>query len=188
MNSSRPTLKLLCTAALLLASACGGDGEADGGAAAFDTMTSTRTAPPPPNPGGLPQGGLEQWVTDARDSVVHVIPMASTDLKRAQQHAAAAYIDRQEVIEMYYGPGGKMNPSTALANAVRAAEDRFHRVLAVLALPDSLEVRKQIAGAVDSLSMQYSEVLKVAKSSGVNMFPTGDSLTAKATADSAAAR
>jgi hypothetical protein len=78
---------------------------------------------------GTPDGDLETWLGDMKSALTQV--RDSLDANRAEAHKRVLdlYVSRQEYAEMYYGPGGRMQPEPALADAVKMNETRFHELM-----------------------------------------------------------
>ncbi len=88
----------------------------------------------------------------------------------AQEQALDMYVGRQEYIEMYYGPGGRLGAGSGLGEAVVEAEERFHALMQLLASSEP-PTSARVAAVRDSLSAQYDVVLREAARSGVVLDP-----------------
>ena len=60
---------------------------------------------------GTPEGDLGDWVQNIIDGTAPLPEEAKSDAGSAQRKALDLYVSRQEYIEMYYGPGGKLSAS-----------------------------------------------------------------------------
>ncbi|HEY0809994.1 MAG TPA: FTR1 family protein, partial [Longimicrobiales bacterium] len=81
---------------------------------------------------GTPDGDLGDWVNAIVDGVAPLPEQAKTDGAAAQRKALELYVTRQEYIEMYYGPGGKLNAAPELGTEIESAEARFHELMQLL--------------------------------------------------------
>ncbi|MBI4539007.1 MAG: FTR1 family iron permease [Gemmatimonadetes bacterium] len=124
---------------------------------------------------GLPPGGLADWVTEIRQGFQGVLVRVGVqDLESARERALSLYITRQEYIELFYGPGGRLlSPGDeALPAAVKDSEARFHELLQLLnasPAPNSA----QAAAAVSAVEAEYRRVLREAERAGVPLSPRG---------------
>src|SRR5262245_49831258 len=78
---------------------------------------------------GTPKGDLEDWVSEIRvglDSVKGV-----TNRVEANRRIVTLYATRQEFLEAYYGPTGRLSPTESLGTAVKTAETRFHELMTI---------------------------------------------------------
>jgi len=123
---------------------------------------------------GTPPGDLGAWVADVRE-VLESLPAAAVDRAAAQQRVLDMYVGRQEYVEMYYGPGGRLAGSPELGAAVTAAEERFHALMQLLGSSEP-PTRARVEEARDALMAQYDVVLREAERAGVPLDPraTGD--------------
>src|SRR5688500_13506765 len=78
---------------------------------------------------GTPPGDLEDWVADLRRGLGEVKTLLESDGARAHARVLDLYVTRQEYLEMYYGPGGRMKPPAPLAAAVKRNEEHFHALM-----------------------------------------------------------
>lgn len=160
--------------------ACGGEvgraGAASAGGSGGDTAAASGVPEAGWDEGGLirgtPSGGLRDWVQDIREGVGALPAEAVRDLASARKRALDLYVTRQEYIEIYYGPGGRIAPAAAaeLGAAVMDAEARFHELLQLLnqsPAPDSA----QVAAAVERLDAELARVLAEADSAGAPESP-----------------
>jgi hypothetical protein len=113
---------------------------------------------------GTPPGDLEQWVGDIRRGLESVRNGLGGDRGALQRQVLDLYVGRQEYLEMYYGPGGRMSPTEELAAAVKAAEDRFHVLIQLTGAAAPVEVA-ELEQAISALESQLDEVLRAAASS-----------------------
>ena len=81
---------------------------------------------------GTPAGDLDTWVNDIVTGIEPLAAEAKTDGASAQSKALNLYVTRQEYIEMYYGPGGRLKASAELGAAIEDAETRFHELMKLL--------------------------------------------------------
>lgn len=166
-------------AAALVAAACG-EGKPrpeETGPAGTESPGAAATTPAGTPEGliaGTPPGGLEDWVADIREGTAGLTERALTEGPAAQRVALDLYIGRQEYIEMYYGPGGRLHPAgaTELGETVLAAEQEFHDLLQRLAVqpPDTAAIRL----GVDSLGARLERVVRLAKAAGATLVPPGN--------------
>ncbi len=113
---------------------------------------------------GTPDGDLDQWVTDIREGIKPLPQEAVVDGPAAQRKALDLYITRQEYIEMYYGPGGRLGASAELGTEIEAAEARFHELMQLLGKPPVEEAAAR--RAAEALDAQQARVLEVWKQGG----------------------
>lgn len=116
-----------------------------------------------------PEGGLLDWVADIDAGLDTVAVLVGTDPAGAQSQVLNLYVMRQEYLEMYYGPGGRLEATPELADAIEANEARFHALMQELAreAPDSARV----VALADSLSGQVSRVRAAAEAVGRELTP-----------------
>jgi FTR1 family protein len=118
-----------------------------------DTQNTEQTVAPAPAGGliaGTPDGDLDQWVTDIRTGIQPLAAEAVADGPGAQRKALDLYITRQEYIEMYYGPGGRLQASAELGNAIEESEAAFHNLMQLLGKPPvDAEAARQAVAALD---------------------------------------
>lgn len=158
-----------CLAALAMLG-CGG-GQAPGSAAGAEDEARVAGAAPMPIP-GTPAGGLVDWVAEIRSGLQALPAQAATEPRAAQDRALELYVGRQEYIEIYYGPAGRLSGGGVLGTTVAEAETRFHELMQLLGqtpAPDSARV----ATAVDALEGQLERVLAEARAAGVPLAPSG---------------
>ncbi len=162
---------------------CGPDGRVSEGADDLDAAVEAGGAEGPIE--GTPPGDLGTWVADVRE-VLEGLPGASVDRAVVQQQVLDMYVGRQEYVEMYYGPGGRLAGSAELGAAVTAAEERFHALMQLLGSsgPPS---RARVEEARDALLAQYDVVLREAKRAGVPLDPRAASGQGASVAGSAEA-
>lgn len=106
---------------------------------------------------GTPPGDLDAWVGDIRSGIAPLPAEARSDGGSAQRKALDLYVTRQEYIEMYYGPGGRLNASEPLGAEIELAETRFHELMQLLGKQpvDAPAVDR----AVSALDAQQARVL-----------------------------
>lgn len=116
-----------------------------------------------------PEGGVLDWVADIQAGLDSIPAVAARDPAAAQSQVLNLYVTRQEYLEMYYGPGGRLEVSGALAGTIEAAESRFHALMQELAgeAPDPAT----IMALTDSLSAQVAEVRGAAEALGRELTP-----------------
>lgn len=172
-----------CTATVLLLTtvawaACRGEGRREGraGVSGGEVLLPSRASQVGLDEGGLvrgtPPGGLRDWVSEIREGVRALPAEAVRDVAGARRRALDLYVTRQEYVEIYYGPGGRLLPAAAveLGAAVKEAEARFHELLQLLnqgPAPDSV----QVAAAVERLDAELTRVLAEADSAGAPASP-----------------
>ncbi|MEX2281372.1 MAG: hypothetical protein WEE89_02665 [Gemmatimonadota bacterium] len=121
-------------------------------------------APAPPGDlvPGTPPGDLEEWIADVQTGLDTATGGSNVDAAAVHRQVLDLYVSRQEYIEMYYGPGGRMSPTPALSEAVKQAEMRFHEVMRLTgSTPPAGQTA--IAIAIGDLKAQYRMVLQEAK-------------------------
>jgi hypothetical protein len=124
---------------------------------------------------GTPPGGLEDWVNEIVSGIAGLASAAETDAVAAQRRALDLYVGRQEYIEMYWGPQGRLKPDSGaaeLGDAVLEAETKFHDVLQVLAAArlDTAKLRTDLT----ELDARLSRVLAQARQSHAVLIPPGN--------------
>ncbi|HET9438933.1 MAG TPA: FTR1 family protein, partial [Longimicrobiales bacterium] len=106
-----------------------------------------------------PEGDLDRWVADIRSGIEPLAEQARTDAPSAQRQALDLYVTRQEYIEMYYGPGGRLQASAELGAEIEKAEAHFHELMQRLgAKPVDVDAA---ARAIAALDAQQATVLAV---------------------------
>lgn len=131
------------------------------GAAPGAPSVAGASAPVP----GTPAGGLSDWITDIRRGIASLAAAVVRDAAAAQRRALDLYVSRQEYIELYYGPRGRLSSDVRLGEAVQEAEQRFHELMRLLVgppPPDSARVR----AAVEALDAQLTAVERAARAAG----------------------
>lgn len=108
---------------------------------------------------GTPEGDLGDWVKDIRRGLADVTAIAATDAPGAQRKTLDLYVTRQEYAEMYYGVDGRAKVSQELADAIEAAELRFHDLMKLLGTPNP--VVSDVEAAVAALDQQQAVVAKL---------------------------
>jgi hypothetical protein len=111
---------------------------------------------------GTPPGDLEEWVADVQTGLDSATAGSNTDASAVHRQVLDLYVTRQEYIEMYYGPGGRMSPTRSLSEAVKQAETRFHEVMRLTGSTPPAGPTA-IAIAIGDLKAQYRMVLMEAK-------------------------
>ena len=159
---------------LMLLGLVGGCGNGEAPEPAMETAPPAEetAAPAAMSLQGVPPGGLREWVADIRTGVEALPAAVDEDISGAQQRAVELYATRQEFIEMFYGPGGRITAGETLGPAVLEAEARFHELMQILSQtppPDSAAV----AATVAALDAQLERVLEEAESAGVPLVPPG---------------
>ena len=111
---------------------------------------------------GTPEGDLEDWIADVQNGLDTVAQQAAANSTDMHRRVLDLYVSRQEYIEMYYGPGGRLTPTPQLSEAVKLAETRFHEVMRLTGSTPPGEP-SAIAKAIDDLKTQYAIVLSEVK-------------------------
>lgn len=111
---------------------------------------------------GTPEGDLEEWIADVQNGLDSVTQQASANSADRHRRVLDLYVSRQEYIEMYYGPGGRLTPTPQLSEAVKLAETRFHEVMRLTGSTPPGEATA-IAKAIEDLKKQYAVVLSEVK-------------------------
>jgi FTR1 family protein len=110
---------------------------------------------------GTPDGDLDTWVNDIVTGIEPLPAEARTDGGAAQGKALNLYVTRQEYIEMYYGPGGRLNASTELGTAIEDAEARFHELMKLLGTtPVDVVAVENAVGALRTAELKVLEQWK----------------------------
>lgn len=120
---------------------------------------------PPAEPGlvaGTPEGDLEEWIADVQNGLDTVAQQGAGNSAEMHRRVLDLYVSRQEYIEMYYGPGGRLTPTPQLSEAVKLAETRFHEVMRLTGSTPPGEATA-IAKAIGDLKTQYAVVLSEAR-------------------------
>jgi hypothetical protein len=157
LNHNQDPMKLLASAAILAlfaASAC------EPRAASGDATAGTPAAPDTTMLPGTPAGDLTEWVADMRFGLDSAEAVLSTDRADVQRRVLILYATRQEYLEGYYGPTGRMGPSPELGQAVKTAEDRFHDLMQLTAANPPAE-ESAIKAAIEAVDKQLAQVLEL---------------------------
>jgi hypothetical protein len=112
---------------------------------------------------GTPKGDLEDWVGEIRIGLDSVKGMVGNRAE-ANRRIVTLYFTRQEFLEAYYGPTGRVSPTESLGTAVKTAETRFHELMTITSVTPpaaSADVERTIA----ALEAQLEVVLAEARSS-----------------------
>lgn len=128
---------------------------------AADTLASAAAVVP-----GTPPGGLYQWVSEIRSGISLLPAEAARDVAAAQRRALELYTTRQEYLEKYWGPRGRLISGGALGSAVEKAEHEFHDLMQLLVAapaPDTGRVHLAVA----SLDAALQRVIEAAEAAGV---------------------
>jgi hypothetical protein len=101
---------------------------------------------------GTPPGDIEQWIQDMRSGLDSVKAVISTNRPESHRRLLELYVTRQEYVEMYYGPSGRMSPQPELSTAVKLNETRFHEAMRLTGAtpPASQESINQALSALDA--------------------------------------
>ncbi len=111
---------------------------------------------------GTPKGDVEEWIADVQTALDSVSAGLTSAPDAVHRQVLDLYVTRQEYIEMYYGPGGRMTPTRQLSDAVKLAETRFHELMRLTgATPPA--ATSEINKGIVALKAQYRTVLKEAK-------------------------
>lgn len=132
---------------------------------------------------GTPDGGLVDWIDDIRAALVE-LPTDSPTV--ARQRVLDVYIGRQEFIELYYGPGGRLAPRAELVATVEEAEARFHTLMQRLG-EDPPPQPTEVDSLVNELDAQLDAVIAAAEVDGVPPAPPEAALPGDEDADAAEA-
>lgn len=113
---------------------------------------------------GIPEGGLEQWVTDIRRGLEEV----ELNPRESAQRVLELYTTRQEYIELFYGPNGRITGEDhpELAEAVMAQEERFHELMELTGTDQRIQ-RERILGGVQELRLALNRTMERAQEAGV---------------------
>jgi high-affinity iron transporter len=113
---------------------------------------------------GTPEGDLGDWVQNIVDGTARLPEEAKSDAASAQRKALDLYVSRQEYIEMYYGPGGKLSASAELGAAIESAEARFHELMQLLgAKPVDIAAVEKATTALHEQEKQVSSLWRAGK-------------------------
>lgn len=107
---------------------------------------------------GTPAGDLEDWVADIRSGLDSVKLILADNRAEAHRRVLDLYVTRQEYLEMYYGPGGRMQPSAELMTAVKLNETRLHELMRLTGATPQAE-QAAIDTAIDAALRQLDAVL-----------------------------
>jgi hypothetical protein len=123
---------------------------------------------------GTPAGGISDWARDIQNGLRDLEEHAAQDAQAAQREALDLYVGRQEYIELYWGPSGRLLPAggESLGEAVLHAETGFHELLQLLAASpiDTSRIRER----VDTVTVRLERVLAAARSANATMIPPGN--------------
>ena len=111
-----------------------------------------------------PPGDLEDWVAYMRAGLDSVAREIKSDHAAAQKRVIDIYVTRQEYAEQYYGPGGRMGPTPALAESIKTAEDRFHELM-ILTNATTAPAESAVQTAIKDVQTQLARVAELAKES-----------------------
>lgn len=147
---------------------CGGDVTPDPGAGA-----SVAGTPEVGQMEGTPAGGLDDWLRDI-EAGLPVMGDVVSDWRATQRSAVQLYVERQEYIEMYWGPSGRLQGEggAPLAASVAGLETAFHEFMqALMAQPlDTARVRS----AMDTMRVRIADVRSRGVESGLPLLPPGN--------------
>ncbi|HSL70404.1 MAG TPA: hypothetical protein VK864_09190 [Longimicrobiales bacterium] len=144
---------ILCLLALAGLAACEGNGRPAPAAATPARSAGTELI------AGTPAGDLEDWVRDL-SAGLDTVAASLADRSNAHSRVLALYVGRQEYLEMYYGPGGRMSPPPDVAEAIKQAEARFHELMKLTgATPPADE--KAVRDAIGGVRQQLERVLSL---------------------------
>jgi acetyl-CoA carboxylase alpha subunit len=111
---------------------------------------------------GTPAGDLEEWIAEVQSGLDSVTQQTGVNAAEMHRRVLDLYVSRQEYIEMYYGPGGRLTPTPQLSEAVKLAETRFHEIMRLTGSTPAAEATA-ISKAIGELKTQYAIVLNEAK-------------------------
>lgn len=147
------------------AGACGGEDSAPDGATDGSTVETPESASGQgedavPAPTEVPEGGLEQWVTDIRRGLEDV----ELNPRDSQDEVEELYRQRQEPIEAFYGAGGEITGDDypSLADAVAEQDARFQDLMELTGTTLQIQ-RERILGAVQELRLALNRTLEIAR-------------------------
>lgn len=113
-----------------------------------------------------PAGDLEQWLADMKSALAELTKEIDTNRAEAHKRVLDLYVSRQEYAEMYYGPSGRMGPEPALAEAVKANENRFHdlmRLTGSVPAASSDSIKVAVKALADQITVVESNAQKSAR-------------------------
>lgn len=95
---------------------------------------------------------------------------ATAESGNARQDVLNLYLTRQEYIEVYYGPGGRLAPEAEqLHAAVETSEARFHELMQLLGTDQADPAR--VEASVRALHAAHDRVLEEARAADVPLSP-----------------
>lgn len=123
---------------------------------------------------GTPPGGLVDWVADIEAGMPPTMAELSANWGAMQRALLDLYVGRQEYLEMYWGPAGRLQGEggAALGTAVLDLETAFHELLQAFSAQPMDTVR--VAAAVGVIRERTRDVLRVAPESGLALVPPGN--------------
>ncbi len=150
------------------------------------TDASARTADSEASPaGGLrvegtPPGGLESWLSEIRSGMPTDGSAMKSQWQVLHRQLLELYVGRQEYVEMYWGPNGRLQGEggLALGQAVLDLETAFHEVLqGIVAVPLDTTV---VLSAAAKVKREADMVWAAAEVSGLSLEPPSDTTPAAA--------
>ncbi|MGD8277244.1 MAG: hypothetical protein PVH00_04425 [Gemmatimonadota bacterium] len=129
---------------------------------------------------GTPAGGLESWLSDIASEMPTDGSALTSQWQETHRTLLELYVGRQEFVEMYWGPHGRLQGEggSALGQAVLDLETAFHEVLqGLVSVP--LDTAAVLSAAA-RVKRQTAVVRDAAKESGLPLIPPADSTVAAA--------
>lgn len=123
---------------------------------------------------GTPPGGLESWLSDITSGMPTEGSALTSEWRVLQQRLLELYVGRQEYVEMYWGPNGRLQGEggLALGQSVLDLETAFHGVLqAVASVPMDTS---SVLSAAAEVKREAAAVWEAAKVSGLPLSPPPD--------------
>lgn len=120
---------------------------------------------------GTPPGDLDTWLTDIERGMDSALAAMDSGWVPAQRALLELYVGRQEYLEMYWGPSGRLQGEggAELGERIVELESAFHELLqAFVSQPLDAERLERARGAVKS---RIAEVRRVAPLSGLVLRP-----------------
>jgi hypothetical protein len=180
--NNRKTMRLRGELGLVVALALAQAGCGDGGVPGTGGSAPAGAGDPEPSEGfrmeGTPAGGLETWLAAITTGMPTSGSALTSDWQAQHRQLLELYIGKQEYVEMYWGPNGRLQGEggVALGQAVLDLETAFHEVLQrLVAVP--LDTAGVLSAAA-KVRQEAAAVWDAAALSGLPLVPPADSTPA----------
>lgn len=123
---------------------------------------------------GTPPGGLEDWLSEIEAGLPSSPGAPGEESRQVQRRLLDLYVGRQEYLEMYWGPTGRLQGEggEALGEAILELETAFHELLQAH-VREPLDTARFVS-ALQAAKARVAAVRVAAPQSGLVLVPPGN--------------